>query len=387
MAEPNLIEHLSGGNHELFHSNMLAYIAQKYPDFFLSLFKPEAGSKLKDYDRGHVRREKNHFDLSITDSKGKYLFVLENKMKSFPDTLQLDNYSKKSKGAIRILLTMISTDEEIDKWHQITYGQLAERMMNNIGRHKFECYFRHLLEDYIEYLCRISEKVNDINIEVDAKAKHWLQKGKKSEDLTWEDKFIQKVRFQLLADEIKKNYNNPLDCGAGIIRGATPYINIWPVLKFDKSEKRTQQLKQWRELTRENKCHQYWCQIYDDHIERGFCVYYDKISENNSDIMQNHPKKSRQAKNRYPFLEQVWNRYIENIPELNEVAEKLDLKTQFENNRKLKGDKALKAYIYSDMVMVYVREDLGEETLNDIIEKISGEINDVYKIMSKTFNN
>lgn len=382
MEDPNLISFLSGGNHELFHSNLLAYIAIRYPQYFISIFRAECGDCLNGYVYKDVVREKNHFDLAIRNDK-KYIFVLENKMKSIPDPAQLSRYREKSEDAIHVLLTMIRVnDEDVDQWHQITYGELAKRMEERLKNQNIDDYFKTFLEDYIRYITYLSQEIENLDFDNPKTIKEALEGGKELNDNSaWEKKYIQKARFQILAEKIKNKFGKLLICNAGIVRGNIPFIDIWPVLEANPGKSKSDQIKEWRKLSNSSHHNQYWCQIYSDHIERGFLVFYDTIPNMYSAKAKNMPKKTKKAKERYPFLEQVW-KYCLEVPEFKEIAERLKLNQQFEKNKQKNEHKALLGYIYPDRVMVYVRSEIENEDIESFITSIANELHVVYKILA-----
>lgn len=89
---------LSLSSKELFHSNFLAWLAQKYPSLFVEICK-DLGCQA-DWSNANwcVERESMNFDLCIKTGE-KIVMVLENKVKSIPSKLQLDEYvDKLNKG-------------------------------------------------------------------------------------------------------------------------------------------------------------------------------------------------------------------------------------------------------------------------------------------------
>lgn len=386
MKEPNFIEYLSGGNHELFHTNLLAYIARKYPMYFISIFQEEVGNKLNGYNQNQdVEREENHFDLAIKRDK-HYVFVLENKMKSIPDPAQLSRYFNKSKEAVHVLLTMIEVkQEDVTPWIQVKYGELAKRMEEGLKGQVFQGYFKLFLEDYISYISDLSNKIEKLNFDGRKSAKDWLgEKTNLNDCLTWESLYIQKARFQILAEEIKNKYNKSLICNAGIVRACTPFIDIWPVLRECSKKNISNQIQEWKKFTKTYKCNQYWCQIYSDHIERGFLVYYDSVDSVSLNNIRSKPVNTRKAETRYPFLKSVWD-FCLKAQGLKDVAEKLKLNEKFEKNRQNCESKALLGYIYPDYIMVYVRSEFENEYLKQLVEMISEELNTVHTILSQLY--
>lgn len=81
-----LIYRMSNGSHELFHSNVIAWMLEHDHDF-AGVFFP--GLKGQPYQ---VFREKKHMDIVLETNNGAY--VIENKFKSLPGAYQLERYQR-----------------------------------------------------------------------------------------------------------------------------------------------------------------------------------------------------------------------------------------------------------------------------------------------------
>ena len=386
MREPCLIEHLSGGNHELFHSNVLAYIAQKYPKYFRDLFSHFGINDFEDDFSKNILREEKHIDFAIKKTKGytgnEYTLVLENKMKSIPDMEQLSRLSEKVTADHKILLTMIGVKpEHIEKgWTQVTYAELADVMERERDVYKFEPFFEKFLEEYISYVRNLSSKVEEIKKEFEEgkdklKIQEFLSENEENPEIRkWEKLFLKKVRFQLVADEIKSRYSNKtLFCKAAIVRSNVPFIELLPYTKDEiKSEK--------------NK---FWIQIYDNHIERGFWLYYNEIED--KEFTKTRPR-SRAQKPRIAFFNSLWDISM-GINEFKEIAtmltkEPFNLK-EFSHENKNEQMKDFHGYIYKDATLFYIRTEFNDNTISEFIDKTILELNKVSEILetAKTPNN
>ncbi len=167
------IFNLSMASKELFHSNMLYWISIAYRNKFVQIMNYLGVSTNKWPDDWVAHREKEHFDLSITDKENKqYYLILENKVKSIPYKEQLKRYSKKIKtGNPELVLLSLSTNliglDQLSGWKIKHYIDLASAIVEILPDiHDF--YHRMLLEDYFLVIKRLHElqkewKINDID--------------------------------------------------------------------------------------------------------------------------------------------------------------------------------------------------------------------------------
>ena len=77
---------MSNGSHELFHSNVIAWMLERCHDFAEVFFKELKG---KNYE---VFREKHQMDIVL--EFGEKAYVIENKFKSLPGAYQLERYQQ-----------------------------------------------------------------------------------------------------------------------------------------------------------------------------------------------------------------------------------------------------------------------------------------------------
>ena len=352
------IDYISGGNHELFHSNVLAYIAKNYPDFFLAILPDDCKETLKNHKNQYeVVREEKHLDVAIKrkeprEGENEYILVIENKMKSLPDMEQLDRYSQNIKADAYILLTLFETDEDAlaeKGWKQISYQQLAERMNNCRADKNFNGYFGNFLNDYTGYIQDFAREIEPLKAEIktNPKVSEFLVALPYHGRPSWREIFQVKARYHLLAEEILKNVDMPVYCRAGIVRGRTPFIDIWP---YNNEQRKTRKKK-------------YWIQIYRDHVEHGVLVYYDEIAGTEN----KKPEKSRKKDARADFLGEIWESckkdkelrfFVNSISEIEGI-----------NINDLYG------YIYDEYVMVDARTPIPADIhINEFVRQISHEI-------------
>ena len=203
---------LSMASKELFHSNMLYWISQSYPDLFLSVLT-FLGIDTKSWGTEWTAfREKDHFDLSICKKHtDQYLLILENKVKSIPTKHQLDEYTSKIKSTdnpqllLLSLCTEFSQKEDIEQasWKIVSYADLLLAIRNVMMRIN-DPYHHALLDDYclfIGHLHRIQKnwsfKPNDSYLDTIVNTKPEIAK---LEDVR------KKVLISRMADSLLKSF-------------------------------------------------------------------------------------------------------------------------------------------------------------------------------------
>jgi len=94
MLKPSLVFAMSKGSHELFHSNIWAWLIEKDSRFVRAFF-PNIKGEIES-----VKREEGNRDLTIwTRVDGRrWAYVVENKFKSIPRREQLEEYGRKLGG-------------------------------------------------------------------------------------------------------------------------------------------------------------------------------------------------------------------------------------------------------------------------------------------------
>lgn len=389
MDKDNLIEYLSGGNHELFHSNLLAYIAKRYKETFPVLF-PEIKDVLTGFDEKDVEREKKNFDLSIKNRKARldndeedYLLILENKMKSFANMEQLQKYREKSRSKSYILLSLLDPDKEDLReigWQLITYDELASRLKSLIDNNKIKIdkFFSTFLEYYVKYIQNLSDIVKqikkDFNNSLDSKTiqEYLYTNENDNEDIpNWQKLFVRKVRFQLVCERIKlKIKGNDIICTTGIVRGLIPFMEVTPHSK--------------EEL--DKKIYNYWVLIYDDHIERGFTIHYDFVP-GGDELKKNRPKK-RAQKERQKFFESVWDKCMK-INLFKNISQTLSQKynlPEFEIKEK-ENTPEFRGYIYDSFAMIDLHSDLPDITIQEFIDSIAAETIEMRSLINQDLQN
>ena len=183
---------LSLSSKELFHSNMLAWIAEdadteKLFVEILKLFGVEE-AKAQDFaekirkDEYMVLREYKNFDLCICEKEsapntvkgykeGQMLLVLENKFKSIPYKAQLEKYQQKAYDLNKrkayphfVLLSLTQNAYEFNfkqktfsvngcDWHYVSYKDYADLLLNDSSVKDFK---REVIKDYANYIKEFS---------------------------------------------------------------------------------------------------------------------------------------------------------------------------------------------------------------------------------------
>ena len=121
-----LIYRMSNGSHELFHSNVIAWMLERDHNFAGVLFPELKGQPYQ------VFREKKHMDIVLETDSGAY--VIENKFKSLPGAYQLERYQsaydnekpvKKFVEGVILGVHDVLGDERPPKWHYVDYKDIS----------------------------------------------------------------------------------------------------------------------------------------------------------------------------------------------------------------------------------------------------------------------
>lgn len=130
--------HLSLNSKELFHSNLLAWFIESYPEEASSALAPWT-TPSSQVDQALTLREHSHLDLAIA-LPGLRPLVIENKVFSPPDDDQLDRYAEGSlagfEDPVLLLLSLMEPDWQSGthespngrSWRFVSYQDLAGRL-------------------------------------------------------------------------------------------------------------------------------------------------------------------------------------------------------------------------------------------------------------------
>jgi hypothetical protein len=152
------------GSKELFHSNFIAWLAEKYPSEIGKIFSEYINeAKPTDFSISPPLREKENIDLIFTYKEGQML-IIENKVKSLPYIEQLTEYSKKHNSNRSYLLLSLLKPNFVDnnneflvndsvKWKFLSYNELSE-LLKKINPK--ESYDKLVINDYISFIKNLS---------------------------------------------------------------------------------------------------------------------------------------------------------------------------------------------------------------------------------------
>ena len=129
----SLIYAMSKGSHELFHTNVWAWLIERDHSFIEDFFDGLKGDFLR------VERETGNRDLTIwVNEQGKELaYVVENKFKSVPRKSQLEDYTHDlrakqqfGKGLLVSLVTPLGSERW--EWQTLTQAELMKKIKERI---------------------------------------------------------------------------------------------------------------------------------------------------------------------------------------------------------------------------------------------------------------
>lgn len=193
---------LSLASRELFHSNFLAWLFERHPDWVGPVLGTAPEHRHWRLGKKGLRREERNLDLVLHLDCGSTLIV-ENKVKSVPYASQLDAYWKdvdKLEATYpkpRFLLLTLSPGDApaADKWAVLTYGDVAERLTERT-KDLEPGYERALIEDYAGFIRALSA-LGRIDAQHD-----WIDQRPDSRELRISD-LLQKRKATWLARNLR----------------------------------------------------------------------------------------------------------------------------------------------------------------------------------------
>ena len=188
-ASPMLF--LSSGSKELFHSNFLYWLGVNYRDAFQELMNKMCQIKDPWPEDWTIRREHKHLDLCVTYKKetgktrnGKPIseecafIIIENKVKSLPDLMQLRRYKQvydgHDSGCTYAVLSLLKDFpgqkylNEIKCWQIHHFDELAKLLEECFGDDKISQEHKPYLRDYCNFISSLSDLAEGWKIDMAA---------------------------------------------------------------------------------------------------------------------------------------------------------------------------------------------------------------------------
>jgi hypothetical protein len=211
---------LSLSSKELFHSNFLYWLGNNNETRKIFDYIIQKLSKYENFELEieTLEREKNKFDLYFESKDGK-VFVIENKVKSFPNLKQLKDYQTfKNNADYYILLSLFTTEKNTAPWIKVSYNKLADELeagMKNLDSTTTNFnLLKNIIQDYIGFirnLHAISELIQKEKNIKESESCHYkdatlyihLEKGK-----TRLEDFYIKAKYAQIAEEVFEQIKN-----------------------------------------------------------------------------------------------------------------------------------------------------------------------------------
>lgn len=158
----SIVYAMSLGSHELFHSNLWAWLMKKDHKYIKVFFEG-----FEHTENICVFREKKNMDISIECGKGKNkkIYIIENKFKDFPTVDQLKKYNEKqnSNCVEGEVLVDIKDSKEIAQdagWKFLSYKEVSERLERAISDESDKV-VKDVINEYIEILKCVQGIIDD----------------------------------------------------------------------------------------------------------------------------------------------------------------------------------------------------------------------------------
>ncbi|MEZ3159452.1 hypothetical protein AB1K54_02775 [Microbacterium sp. BWT-B31] len=164
--EANPLGRLMYGQRELFHSNLIGWYFDQLPEAADATFRPltVAGE-----DTGRwVDRERGHMDL-VFHWPDQAPLVIENKVFSLPDRVQLDEYggvaAKWSHPPALVLLSVSAPDFDPGAWRYLSYADLAARILDALPANA--SYEVETMRRYAAFVTDLHQLVSTVDVQSD----------------------------------------------------------------------------------------------------------------------------------------------------------------------------------------------------------------------------
>lgn len=163
--------HMSLHSKELFHSNVLAWLCEAYPQAAGRTFS--TWTPKRDTDLLSIQRERLNLDL-IVQVPGLAPVIIENKVFSPPDESQLDRYSakilkQKDLKSPTLILLSLSDPNWADsryvsqsglEWRHVSYRELADAL--NLAVPQIPGFSGDVLSHYVSFISRLHDLTHDL---------------------------------------------------------------------------------------------------------------------------------------------------------------------------------------------------------------------------------
>lgn len=233
---------MSLGSKELFHSNFLYWLGMSHRDVFQEVMTKLCHINAPWPDDWTVRREYNHLDLCITYLKDteevykrgahqgepvkeeRFFIILENKVKSLPDLLQLRGYTEKlrdrSQGCTYVVLSLVKdfigkkalAEESV--WQLHHYDEFAKLLQDATAKADIPAAHRSIIDDYCHFVTNLTQIAESWTVD---EQKPFLPNDDESLRCLRINDIYEKVRYsqiaRLLADKLTSNLGESYDDG------------------------------------------------------------------------------------------------------------------------------------------------------------------------------
>lgn len=379
----DFIERLSGGNHELFHSNLLAFLAEHEPEFFRKLFE------CSEYDSVRIGREDNNLDLCLYEKgSDKIVLVIENKMKSRPSKAQLRKYIEKNKNNFAdnyklVLLTLFKPtwkfDEHDKKWEVFTYKKLIERLNCFLTFNSFKSreYLDKFIKDYILYVGEVESMANGLKKQIVENDPTFDQVKNiiKNDKVAWTKSFTKKAFSLASLEYLSELCGNP-NLDFDIIENNRGIFGVEVLIPL--YSKYIDNYKDKDNETKEGSV-MYFINLQGKVLSRGFRIYTEdsqKYKGRKRAILKG------ELTERGEFLIKIWNEVLKSTvgTEISKSLKKYDIDLSEYGN-----GKNFHAYIFDDFAMPYLtsEEIPDERKFKEVLEQMKEEILMVNNICEK----
>ena len=167
--------YLSGGSKELFHSNFLYWLGVNYRDAFQELMTKMCCINAPWPEGWTIQREHKHLDLCVT-YKSYAFIIIENKVKSLPDLMQLRRYEQvyanHDSGCTYVVLSLVKDFpghkylDENTRWQIHHYDELSQ-MIRDCCPDNIICQeHRPYIRDYCQFVSNLSSMAEEWRIDV-----------------------------------------------------------------------------------------------------------------------------------------------------------------------------------------------------------------------------